>query len=164
MLGSKLLLVDIDPDGCLALTEYLEAQGAEVLAVKDGARVLAAIREDSPTLVLLGTLAEGTDVLQLIRELRRESDVPLFLLSAGDGVPDEEVALDLGADAVIEPWLSYSRLVARMRAVLRRSRTQFTRGEGDLIRFDNFEISQERFELRLGGKKVDIPPKELQLL
>ena len=107
--------------------------------------------------------AGGADSITLhVREDRRHmQDADAFAVRREVNLP---LNLEMGADDYVEKPFDLKELSARVKAVLRRTRTHVAEDEGDVIKFENFEISQDRFELKLRGKKVDIPPKELQLL
>ena len=142
---------------------HLSANGFEVDSVADPASVLAALDTASFDLVLFEagrSEASETALLAACRDRR----VPV-IAAVEDAGPEREIAwLDAGADGVLAMTANVDLLTARIGALLRLLHASTLPVQGDVIRYDNFEISQERFELRLSGKKVSIPPKELQLL
>ncbi len=165
MAEALLLVAEADPHVCEALQEYLGNSGFQVALAEDGAQCLSLVQGVHPALVLISASLPIKNGMQVLAELRAESDVPV-LLTVGDGdVLDQVAAFEAGADDIVAKPLDFPVLVARIRAILRRAGgVPANVPVGDVIRYDNFEISRDRFELKLGGVKVDIPPKELQLL
>jgi DNA-binding response OmpR family regulator len=164
MVGTKLLVVDDDPNICDILKTHFEKEGCEVLTASDGVEGLSAFRAGSPDLVLLDIMLPKMDGQQVLAEIRKESQKPVIMVTAKGEVFDKVLGLEMGADDFVVKPFDLKELSARVKAVLRRYRSHLQLDEGDVIKFENFEISQEKFELKLKGKKVDIPPKELQLL
>ena len=164
MIGTKLLIVDDDARVREALTAHFKSEGCEVVTAEDGAAGLAAFRTENPDLVLLDILLPKMDGQRVLTEIRKESDVPVIMISEKDQVFDKVLSLEMGADDYVVKPFDLKELYARVKAVLRRARAQWGAENSDVIRYENFEISQEKFELKLNGKKVDIPRKELQLL
>ena len=164
MVGTKLLVVDDDPNICDILKTHFEKEGCEVLTASDGIEGLSAFRAGSPDLVLLDIMLPKMDGQQVLAEIRKESQKPVIMVTAKGEVFDKVLGLEMGADDFVVKPFDLKELSARVKAVLRRYRSHLQLDEGDVIKFENFEISQEKFELKLKGKKVDIPPKELQLL
>lgn len=164
MVGTKLLVVDDDPNICDILKTHFEKEGCEVLTASDGIEGLFAFKSASPDLVLLDIMLPKMDGQQMLAEIRKESQKPVIMVTAKGEVFDKVLGLEMGADDFVVKPFDLKELSARVKAVLRRYRSHLQTDESDVIRFENFEISQEKFELKLKGKKVDIPPKELQLL
>ena len=164
MVGTKLLVVDDDPNICDILKTHFEKEGCEVLTAGDGIEGLSVFKSASPDLVLLDIMLPKMDGQQMLTEIRKDSQKPVIMVTAKGEVFDKVLGLEMGADDFVVKPFDLKELSARVKAVLRRYRAHFQTDEGDVIKFENFEISQEKFELKLKGKKVDIPPKELQLL
>lgn len=164
MVGTKILVVDDDLGICDVLKVHFEAEGCQVAVANDGVEAIALFRTYRPDLVLLDIMLPKKDGQQVLSEIRKESNTPVVMVTAKGEVFDKVLALEMGADDVVVKPFDLKELSARAKAILRRAQLQFTSEEGDTIRFENFEISQDRFELKLCGKKVDVPPKELQLL
>ncbi|MBQ3483794.1 MAG: response regulator transcription factor [Clostridia bacterium] len=164
MIGTKLLVVDDDANICDILKTYFEKEGYEVLTVSDGVEGVAAFRSFSPDLVLLDIMLPKMDGQQVLAEIRKESAKPVIMVTAKGEVFDKVLGLEMGADDFVVKPFDMKELSARIKAVLRRYQSHTHQDDSDVIRFENFEISQDRFELKLRGKKIDIPPKELQLL
>ena len=164
MVGIKLLVVDDDPNICDILKTHFENEGCEVITAGDGAEGLSLFKTAAPDLVLLDIMLPKMDGQQVLAEIRKESAKPVIMVTAKGEVFDKVLNLEMGADDFVVKPFDLKELSARVKAVLRRYRSYGAQDEGDVIKFENFEISQDRFELKLCGKKVDVPPKELQLL
>ena len=163
-MDTKLLIVDDDPNICDMLKLYFENEGYKIKTAYDGVEGLNAFKVYNPDLVLLDIMMPKKDGWQLCREIREISPKPVIMITAKGEVFDKVLGLEMGADDFVVKPFDLKELCARVKAVLRRYRSHTHQDNGDVIRFENFEISQEKFELKLRGKKVDIPPKELQLL
>ena len=164
MVGTKLLVVDDDPNICDILKTHFEKEGCEVVTAGDGVEGVSLFRSASPDLVLLDIMLPKMDGQQVLAEIRKESTKPVIMVTAKGEVFDKVLGLEMGADDFVVKPFDLKELSARIKAVLRRYQSHNRQSDDDVIKFENFEISQERFELKLKGKKVDIPPKELQLL
>ena len=164
MVGTRILVVDDDANICDILKTHFEKEGCEVLTAGDGIEGLSVFKSASPDLVLLDIMLPKMDGQQMLTEIRKDSQKPVIMVTAKGEVFDKVLGLEMGADDFVVKPFDLKELSARVKAVLRRYRAHLQNDDGDVIKFENFEISQERFELKLKGKKVDIPPKELQLL
>ena len=164
MVGTRILVVDDDPGICDVLKLYFEREGCTVMTAGDGVQGLEAFRQNNPDLVLLDIMMPKMDGQQVLAEIRKESEKPVIMITAKGEVFDKVLGLEMGADDFVVKPFDLKELYARVKAVLRRYQSHTHQENSDVIRFENFEISQEKFELKLRGKKVDIPPKELQLL
>ena len=164
MTDTKILVVDDDPNICDILKTHFEKEGCEVVTAGDGVEGITLFRSTSPDLVLLDIMLPKMDGQQVLAEIRKESAKPVIMVTAKGEVFDKVLNLEMGADDFVVKPFDLKELSARVKAVLRRYRSYGAQDEGDVIKFENFEISQDRFELKLCGKKVDVPPKELQLL
>lgn len=164
MVGTKILVVDDDLGICDVLKVYFENEGCEVITANDGVEGVNAFKASDPDLVLLDIMLPKKDGQQVLAEIRKESSKPVIMITAKGEVFNKVLALEMGADDVVVKPFDLKELNARIKAVLRRYQSHLNQDDSDVIKFDNFEISQDRFELKLKGKKVDIPPKELQLL
>ncbi len=164
MVGTKILIVDDDIAICDILKVHFEAEGCKVVVANDGVEGLFAYETINPDLVLLDIMMPKKDGQQVLAEIRKVSNTPVIMITAKGEVFDKVLALEMGADDVVVKPFDLKELNARIKAIMRRLQFQQQQESSDVIKFDNFEISQEKFELKLCGKKVDIPPKELQLL
>lgn len=163
-MATKLLVVDDDVNICDLLKIYFENEGYEVKTAADGAEGVTAFKMYDPDLVLLDIMMPKKDGWQVCREIREISSKPVIMITAKGEIFDKVLGLELGADDFVVKPFDMKELSARVKAVLRRYQTQGTRRDSDVIKFDNIEISHEKFELKLRGKPVDVPPKELELL
>ncbi len=163
MTQARILIAD-HTDLCHTLQEYLTGAGFEVKTVCDNAAGVAACGEAAPDVLILAEDLPQQGSAPTLFEMCREGNTPVIVIAATDDVEARLSLFEAGADDVLAKPFDPRELTARVGALLRRTRGASPTAHGDVIRFDNFEISQEKFELRLGGKKVPIPPKELQLL
>ena len=162
--NAKLLVVDDDPNICEVLKLYFENEGYKVKTAGDGAEGLATFRSYDPDLVLLDIMMPRKDGWQVCREIRETSTKPVIMITAKGDVIDKVLGLDLGADDFIVKPFDMKELSARIKAVLRRYNAHKSTRDEEVVRFENLEISLKKYELKLCGKAIDIPPKELELL
>lgn len=164
-MGTKLLVIDDDPNICDLLRFYFENEGYEVKTANDGIEGISYFKMYEPDLVLLDLmLPKNKDGNQVCREIRAISSKPVIMITAKDEVLDKVVGLELGADDFVVKPFDMKELSARIKAVLRRYSAHDNQNDEEVIKFDNIEISKQKYELKLKGKVVDIPPKELELL
>ena len=161
---AKILIVDDDINICEMLRLYLIKEGYEVDSVNDGEQAVERFRTFAPDLVLLDIMLPKRDGWSVCREIRETSDTPVIMVTAKGEVYDKVFGLELGADDFIVKPFDMKELTARVKAVLRRYAGEQTEEDSETIRYDNIEISRAKFELKLRGKVVPIPRKELELL
>ena len=161
---TKILIIDEDPILCDQVKQVLESKGYYVKISHDGIEGMEYFRLFEPNLVILDAVLPQKDGLQVCREIRETSQTPVFFVSAKSEVFDKVLGLELGADDYLAKPYDFKELVARIKAILRRTRMQPPPEDGDVVKFDNMEVSLQKFELKLGGKPIDVPPKELELL
>jgi DNA-binding response OmpR family regulator len=160
---TRILVVDDDADLRSLLTDYLRREGYEVAGVEDGVGMDAWLAQQTPDLVILDLMLPGEDGLSLARRLRRDSEVPIVMLSArGDDV-DRIVGLEVGADDYLAKPFNPRELLARIRAVLRR-RTQAPPAAADVIEFGPFRLDLAKRELTRNGEPIALTGGELDLL
>ena len=165
MLDTKILVIDDDITICETLKAYFEKEGYEVKAVNDGISGIDSFKLYNPDIVLLDIVLPKKDGWQVCREIREVSNQPVIMISAKNETFDKVLGLELGADDYVVKPFDIKELSARVKAVLRRTRTHTpTKNDNEVITFENIEISLQKYELKLCGKSVDIPPKELELL
>jgi DNA-binding response OmpR family regulator len=157
-----ILVVDDEPKIATLARDYLEHAGFAVLTANDGPSALATIRQRRPDLVVLDLGLPGLDGLDLTRELRRDSTVPIVMLTARDDELDKLVGLELGADDYMTKPFSPRELVARVRAVLRRAERPLEAAE--TIRAGDVVLDLPRMRAEVGGTAVELTPTEFQLL
>ena len=164
LMGTKILVVDDETGICDLLKIYFEKEGYEVKTAGDGVEGINYFKMYEPDLVLLDIMLPKKDGWQVCREIREISSKPVIMITAKGDVFDKVLGLELGADDFVVKPFDMKELSARVKAVLRRSSAHNNQSDDEAIKFDNIEISRQKYELKLRGKPVDIPPKELELL
>ena len=164
MLDTKMLIVDDDANICDLLKRYFENDGYSVKIANNGADGVSFFKIYDPDIVLLDIMLPKKDGWQVCREIREISSKPIIMITAKDEVFDKVLGLELGADDFVVKPFDMKELSARVKAVLRRYQAHSNPNDEDVIKFDNIEISHQKYELKLCGKSVDVPPKELELL
>ena len=164
MTDTKILIVDDDSNISDLLTLYLENEGYSVKTASDGVEGLNYFKIFEPDLVLLDIMLPKKDGWQVCREIREMSSKPVIMITAKGEVFDKVLGLELGADDFVVKPFDMKELSARVKAVLRRYQAHSHQNDDEVIKFENIEISLQKYELKLNGKSVDIPPKELELL
>ena len=163
-MGNKILAIDDDPNICELLKLYLEKEDYEVVTAPGGPEGIAMFKVYDPDLVLLDIMMPKKDGWQVCREIREISSKPIVMITAKGEVFDKVLGLELGADDFIVKPFDMKELFARIKAVLRRTKNKDYESDIEIIKFENLEISLQKYELKLNNKAVDIPPKELELL
>jgi two-component system, OmpR family, alkaline phosphatase synthesis response regulator PhoP len=143
--------------------DYLEHAGFEVIVTGDGGSAIASARGTKPDLVVLDLGLPGRDGLDVARELRQTSNVPIVMLTARGDEADRIVGLELGADDYVVKPFSPKELVARIRAVLRRTDAASDTG-AEVLRAGDVELDARRMRVSVGGRPVDLTPTEFELL
>jgi len=156
------LVVDDEPKIVGLARDYLEHAGFSVVSASDGSEALARARADHPDLIVLDLGLPKLDGLDVARALRQTSSVPIVILSGRADESDKLVGLELGADDYVTKPFSPKELVARVRAVLRRSERPAT--PSDVIRAGDVILDVPRMRVRAGDRDVDLTPTEFQLL
>ena len=164
MLDTKILIVDDDPNICELLRIYFENEGYDIKIANDGVEGVNAFRRYEPDIVLLDIMMPKKDGWQVCREIREMSSKPIIMITAKGEVFDKVLGLELGADDFVVKPFDMKELSARVKTVLRRYLVHTNQNDDEVIKFDNIEISLQKYELKLRGKSVDVPPKELELL
>ncbi|HEY8499962.1 MAG TPA: response regulator transcription factor [Clostridia bacterium] len=158
----RILIVDDDINICQLITLYLEKEGYESRAVYNGKQALEVFREFTPNLVILDIMLPGMDGWQVCREIRKFSSIPIIMLSARDETFDKVLGLELGADDYVVKPFEPKELVARIKAVLRRY-DRLDSNQEQLI-FPGLVVNKSNYTIRIQGREMEIPPKELELL
>ena len=164
MADTKILVVDDDSNISELLKIYFENEGYDVKIANDGIEGLNYFKIFEPDLVLLDIMLPKKDGWQVCRESRERSSKPVIMITAKGEVFDKVLGLELGADDFLVKPFDMKELSARVKAVLRRYQAHARQNDEEVIKFENIEISLQKYELKLNGKSVDIPPKELELL
>ena len=163
-MDTKLLIVDDDVNICDMMRLYFENEGYKVKTANDGVEGVNSFKIYEPDLVLLDIMMPKKDGWQVCREIREISSKPVIMITAKGEVFDKVLGLELGADDFVVKPFDMKELSARIKAILRRYSAHAKVDDDEVVRFENMEISLQRYELKLNGKSVDIPPKELELL
>jgi len=163
-MNNRILVVDDDQNICEILKQYLENENFAVSVAYSGDEAIEMNRSLGPDLILLDIMIPGKNGKDVCNEIRKISRVPIIMITAKSNVVDKVVCLELGADDYIVKPFDLSELFARIKSVMRRCSQDDTVPDEDVIRFDGIEISKQKYELKLAGKIVDVPPKELELL
>ena len=164
MADTKILIVDDDSNISELLKMYFENEGYDVKIANDGVEGLNYFKIFEPDLVLLDIMLPKKDGWQVCREIREMSSKPVIMITAKGEVFDKVLGLELGADDFVVKPFDMKELSARVKAVLRRYQAHSRQHDEEVIKFENIEISLQKYELKLNGRSVDIPPKELELL
>ena len=164
MMDKKILVIDDDTNICEMLKIYLENEGYEVKTANDGVEGINYFKMYDPDLVLLDIMMPKKDGKEVCREIREIAPKPVIMITAKGEVFDKVLGLELGADDYMVKPFDLKELSARIKAVLRRYQNYAAPNDDEVIKFENIEISLQKYELKLRGKSVDIPPKELELL
>ncbi len=163
-MSTKLLVIDSDPAFCESVCQYFEKEGYKVKSANNGVDGIHFYRIYEPDLVILDILMPKKDGWQVCREIRESSKKPIIMTSSKDELFDKVLGLELGADDFMVKPFDFKELSARIKAVLRRCQSDVAAPKEEAVRFENIEISLQRYELKLNGKNINIPPKELELL
>ena len=158
----KILVVDDDKHIAELISLYMMKEGYETREIYDGKEAAAAVEDFQPDLILLDLMLPGMDGYQVCTEVRKTSRVPIIMLTAKGETFDKVLGLELGADDYIVKPFEMKELIARINAVLRR--TEIPNDTSKKLHFDKLTIDLDSYELIVDGKKIDTPPKELELL
>lgn len=167
MAKQKILIVDDDTNISELISLYLTKECFETRCVEDGESALLAFHSFRPDLILLDLMLPGMDGYQVCREIRRESQTPIIMLSAKGEVFDKVLGLELGADDYIIKPFDAKELVARVKAVLRRTMRQpeaADKSASKVVRLPDLTVNLTNYAVTCQGVNIDMPPKELELL
>ena len=160
----KILIVDDDKNICDLLRIYLEKEGYSTIISYNGEEAMVKFNALNPNIVLLDIMLPGMDGWQICREIRKVSPVPILILTAKGEVFDKMLGLELGADDYIVKPFDTKEVLARIKAVTRRTSLMPSGNDNKELFYDNLHINLSRYVLKVKGKVVDTPPKELELL
>lgn len=163
MPNKKVLIVDDDSNICELLRLYLEKDGFDTVIANDGEAAIVKFNIDEPDLILLDVMMPKLDGWQVCRTIRKSSSVPIIMLTAKGETFDKILGLDLGADDYVTKPFDSKEVVARVKAVLRRTSGNDENAE-KIVKFDKLVINLTNYELIVDGKPIDTPPKELELI
>jgi len=166
MTANKILVCDDDKNICELLRLYLEKDGYVAVIANDGEQALEKFRSEQPELILLDIMMPKLDGWQVCREIRKKSDCPIIMITAKGETFDKVLGLELGADDYVTKPFDPKEIIARIKAVMRRTHpvAQENNEPSKEVKFDNLVVNMTKYELKVSGKAVDTPPKELELL
>ncbi len=160
----KILIVDDDENICELLRLYLEKDGFETVVANDGEQAVKYASLHNPDLILLDIMLPKLDGWQVCREIRKTSETPIIMLTAKGETFDKILGLELGADDYVSKPFDTKEVIARIKAVLRRSNDNDKQNQISEVRYDKLKINLTNYEMIVNGTRVDTPPKELELI
>ena len=163
MQNNRVLIVDDDENIVELIKLNLEKEGYHTICAYNGAQAVEMFSEDEVDIVLLDVMMPEMDGLQTCREIRKTSNVPIIMLTAKSDTFDKVLGLEMGADDYMVKPFETKELIARVKAVLRRSDKTEVKKDKE-IEYQNLSINMSNYELKLNGKPVEIPARELELL
>ena len=166
MANGKILIVDDDTNICELLRLYLEKEGFSTEVVNDGLAAIDAFKSSNPDLILLDIMLPGLDGWQICREIRKNSQTPIIMLTAKGETFDKVLGLELGADDYIVKPFEPKEVIARIKAVLRRISPVQAVSSNNVkeVSFDKLTINLTNYEWKVNDRFIDAPPKELELI
>ena len=157
----KILIVEVEANIRELLRLYLEREGYTVIEAENGVEGIKKWKSEKPDMLLLDVMMPVMDGWAVCKEIRAESDVPIIMLTAKGETADRVSGLEMGADDYIVKPLEMPEVIARVRAVFRRMAPD---DAPEKLSFDNLVIDKQAYDLVIRGKRVDAPPKEIELL
>ena len=164
MAMGKVLVADDDKNICELLRLYLVKEGFQVVLAGDGEEALARFSAENPDIILLDVMMPRLDGWQVCREIRKKSECPIIMITAKGETFDKVLGLELGADDYVVKPFETKEIVARIKAVLRRTGKSAAENDIKEVSYDKLVVNMTKYELKVDGKVVDTPPKELELL
>ncbi len=166
MANEKILVVDDDANICELLRLYLTKEGYQVTTAGDGEEGLEKFNQIKPDMVLLDVMMPRMDGLEVCRRIRKAGNTPVMMLTAKGETFDKVLGLELGADDYVVKPFDAKEVVARVKAVLRRTQGKNDNAEESkkVVTYDKLEINIANYELKVNGVQIDTPPKELELI
>ncbi|HZJ68937.1 MAG TPA: response regulator transcription factor [Candidatus Eisenbacteria bacterium] len=166
---TKILIVDDDPHINELVQIYFEADGFETTTCLDGEQALKTIKREKPDLIILDLMLPGQSGFDILRNLRKTSDIPIIMLTARGDTLDQVVGLELGADDYVTKPFEPKELIARVKAVLRRvdgelGQVKEEKDDENIISYPNFILNKNNYTLQVQDQVYSLPPKELELL
>lgn len=163
MANNKVLIVDDDEHIVELIKLYLEKEGYTTATAYNGVKAVEKFNTESPAIVILDVMMPEMDGWQVCREIRKISETPIIMLTAKGETFDKVLGLELGADDYMVKPFETKELVARVKAVLRRTENKDTNRDKEIV-FPKLSINLSNYELKIEDKIIEIPPKELELL
>lgn len=163
MAVTKILIADDDKNIAELIRLYVTKEGFTAVTANSGAKAIELFRSEEPSIIILDIMMPEMDGWQVCREIRKTSNVPIIMLTAKGETFDKVLGLELGADDYMVKPFDTKELVARIKAVLRRTDAKEQKADKEIV-FPKLEINLSNYELKIDGKITEIPPKELELL
>ncbi|MCQ2486926.1 MAG: response regulator transcription factor [Clostridia bacterium] len=163
MSTGKILVVDDDKNICELLRLYMEQEGYTVLIANDGETAVSSFSDFNPDIIILDIMLPRMDGWQVCREMRKVSNTPIIMITAKGETFDKVLGLELGADDYIVKPFETKEVMARIKAVLRRTSIDPT-DEVKKVDYDKLSINLTNYEMKVNGKAISTPPKELELV
>ncbi|MDZ7612276.1 MAG: response regulator transcription factor [Candidatus Moranbacteria bacterium] len=163
-MNEKILIIEDDKKIADLVKLYLEKDSFKVLVANDGEQGLERATKENPDLIILDLMLPETDGLTIARSVREKNNTPIIMLTAKDEETDKVVGLEVGADDYVAKPFSPKELVARVKAVLRRSLFAESPNSNKIIKIKNLVIDREKFEVKKGGRAIDLTRREFNLL
>lgn len=160
----KILVADDDVNIAELLRLYLEKEGYTLSIANDGQEALEKFNAETPDIVLLDIMMPKLDGWQVCREIRKKSNCPIIMLTAKGEIFDKVLGLELGADDYVVKPFDAKEIVARIKAVMRRTGKPTAEANIKEVSYDKLVVNMTKYELKVDGRVVDTPPKELELL
>ena len=160
-MSKKILLVDDEPEILEISRDYLRASAFDVVTASDGMQGLAVARREKPDLIVMDVMMPEIDGLELCKSIRRESNVPIIMLTARVEETDKLIGLEIGADDYITKPFSPRELVARVKVVLRRVSGD---SAAEVIRVEDVSLDRTHFEVQIQKRKVQLTPTEFEIM
>ncbi|HET6456790.1 MAG TPA: response regulator transcription factor [Armatimonadota bacterium] len=160
----KILIVDDDNNTCEMIRMQLDTAGFEAFCVQSGREALAVAKEQRPSLMILDLMMPEMDGLEVFRELRRTTNVPVIMVTGRSDEFDKVLGLEMGADDYVVKPFSTRELTARVKAVLRRAQSGQSSDDQQMLNLPGFYVNLLSREVRVNDKRVDLTPKEFDLL
>nr|WP_282580199.1 response regulator transcription factor [Natroniella sulfidigena] len=156
------MIIDDDKNICQILKEYFEFENFQVVIANDGAEGLKKVEVENPSLIILDIMLPEMNGWEICQNLRPQNDIPIIMLSAKTKETDRITGLELGADDYVTKPFSPKEVIARAKAVLRRTDRDET--DGDLLQYPNLEINKSYRVVKVDGEQVSLTPKEFDVL
>lgn len=164
MTKQKVLMIDDEENVCEMISLYFDKAGYDVVTAVDGADGIEKARQYRPDIIILDLMLPGMDGLDVCKEIRKSSNVPIVMLTARTDEVDRVLGLEIGADDYITKPFSPRELLARVKAVLRRAAYIPNPDEQQVLNLPGLSVSRISREVVVGDRKVDLTPKEFDLL
>lgn len=162
-MSNKLLIIDDDRSIAELLRLYLEKEGFTCLTAENGKIGLELFKSENPDLIILDVMMPEMDGWQVCREVRKNSNIPIIMLTAKGETFDKVLGLELGADDYMVKPFETKELIARIKAVLRRTETK-SDAPSDEVNFPGLSVNLSNYEMKINDNITEVPPKELELL